>query len=89
MNPVGDDWAGSVEINGKQIETSVTGPYTDNAPIRFSGRVSGLGTFRWTQGWVMLSNPTDTFAGTWKCAKEGATSQAGLVVENTGSVTMV
>jgi hypothetical protein len=37
----------------------------------------------------MLSNPTNTFAGTWKCAKEGATSQAGLVVENTGFVTTV
>jgi hypothetical protein len=88
-NPDGDDWAGPVWIQGKQGETSVTGPYTANAPLRFSGPVSGVGMFHWTRGWVMLSNPANTFAGTWRCLKDGADFGAGLVIENTGSVSTV
>ena len=88
-NSDGDDWAGPVQILGKQGETSVTGPYTDNAPLRFSGPISGIGMFHWTRGWVMLSNPANTFAGTWRCLKDGADYRAGLVIESTGAVSTV
>ena len=89
--PSGDDWAGSVRILGRQGHTAVTGPYTDDAPLRFSGCVSGQGIFYWTHGWVMLSNPANTFTGTWSCAREsnGSIGKVGLVVENTGSVSTV
>lgn len=88
-NPAGDDWAGPVRIMGRQGYTSVTGPYTDNVPLRFSGCISGVGMFHWTRGWVMLSNPANTFAGTWRCLKDGPDYRAGLVIENTGSVSTV
>ena len=89
--PSGDDWAGPVQILGGQGNTAVTGPYTDDAPLRFSGCVSGQGIFYWTRGWVMLSNPANTFTGTWSCAREsnGSIGKVGLVVENTGSVSTV
>ena len=90
-NAAGDDWAGPVRILGRQGYTAVTGPYTDDAPLRFSGCVSGQGIFYWTRGWVMLSNPANTFTGTWSCTREnnGSIGKVGLVVENTGSVSTV
>ena len=90
-NAAGDDWAGPVQISGRQGNTAVTGPYTDDAPLRFSGCVSGQGIFNWTRGWVMLSNPANAFAGTWSCSRDssGAIGKVGFVVENTGSVSTV
>ena len=83
-----DDWAGPVVINGKKNENSVTGGYTSDSILRFSGPVSGVGNFYWTGGWVSLYNPTNSFAGTWLCNRD-VTPIGGLVLNNTGAVTTV
>ena len=83
-----DDWAGPIIINGKRNENSVTGSYTSDSILRFSGPVSGVGNFYWTGGWVSLYNPTNSFTGTWLCNRD-VNPIGGLVLNNTGAVTTV
>ena len=75
-----NDWAGPVVFEG-----NVYGGYQSDMTVRFSGPVSGNGTYKWTGGWVALYNPTNTYTGTWQCAN--SQDVGGLVLNNTGSVT--